>query len=570
MSLIKKKDWGSVIKRMQSHKSDARKAERGDWLPIHELFYYGKGEAPLECVKAIVDAYPDAIRATTNRGKMALHLALYYGDDLLHVDVVKLLLDNFKDAVFIGDKYRQLPLHLASKCNVDIVKILIAANSDACAVKAWNGWLPLHHFVHYDGYDEALMALITAYPKGVFIKDNKGKVPKQLARTDAIRQILCREEKIARGQLEDGEEYSYTEETTKSEDISDGMKSVEHEMNDSSDDEPGAESDDESDDELEDEASHESDDHSSTSDLDKPPRLVKIEDVQSTTPARELRTPTKYSLRARRQVNYSENSFFHSLPQSRRERVEEKVQTENMPSESESESESANNDDQQEQAENCVSNSDVIIQPQDEDQGMAQPEDEDQGMAQPEDEDQGMAQPEDEEQGMTQPQEEQGTSVQITESKKRARDDNINRGTFQAKRPCPESVKSSATAFSKLPGAIAEIEASFGLVPSTNQSFLDRIGTVEELLFGMRQTGFLMTRLNALYNIDHARSVSWKDVIAKLELIVGVESLNDQNLTMRLESLERTMWGDECVEENKKDALLTRLKELVDVCNTTW
>mmetsp|Transcript_52025 Transcript_52025/g.62608 ORF Transcript_52025/g.62608 Transcript_52025/m.62608 type:complete len:590 (+) Transcript_52025:259-2028(+) len=441
-------------------------------LPIHRIFYYGRGETSLECVRILLDACPDSIKAKTNRGELIIHFALYFGDRRMSVDIIKLLLERHKDAVHIGDEDKRLPLHLAGKCSSQVVTAVIEADPEACKVRACNGWLPLHCFVYFDGNEEAVMTIINAYPEALLIPDNKGNTPKQLVKSEAIRKLLLREEGVLRAKQ------------TNTTSLLNGITTAAVSDNE---DEPAK--------------------LSSGNDVAKPHVVVKVEDTNETT-----ETPTN---EPDKQADVSYDIVMQPCSQ---------------PNQPEATITSANTTAQPAGDDNSTSGNDTI----------------------------------------TERLEVVEASVQIQELWNRTRGGSIKRGTYQAKIARLESARSPSDPLNKLPYAIADRESMFGLVPAPNQSFLDRIGAVEVAVFGESQKGWLMPRIDALFNIDQKNSAVWEDLIAQMEKAVGIESVVNKNIAARVEGLERAIWGDEYVEAKNKNGYLPRLKELADMCNVVW
>jgi len=160
------------------------------------------------------------------------------------------------------------------------------------------------------------------------------------------------------------------------------------------------------------------------------------------------------------------------------------------------------------------------------------------------------------------PQQQYKTSSHLQQSSKRPKESN-EITPFQAKKACTSNAAGLLSPSDNLTCAIAERESMFGIIPTTNQKYCERVGAIEEVVFGERRQGSLMSRINALLYCDQDGNLTWNYVIKELEDTLGNDNLSNENVVVRVEGLERTIWGDECVEVNRGTNLRLRVKALV-------
>lgn len=163
------------------------KEKRSGWLPLHEACRYQGTKYSI--VKAILDAYPQAIFEQTPKGSTPLHLITSFAAD--NIDVLRLILNAHPEAVYIRamgsdgspsstqssgcsswlDGPGWLPLHYVIRFfgdSYDSVQIIAAANPFVLITRC-HGWLPIHLAIRYSPNDlNLLRILLDAFPGNYF------------------------------------------------------------------------------------------------------------------------------------------------------------------------------------------------------------------------------------------------------------------------------------------------------------------------------------------------------------------------------------------------------------------
>ena len=146
---IGKRNWPEVLQHMEASR-DKQHNDAQDWrkhpnngaryLPIH---YCCKYKAPLQVMRAMVEAYPEGLSAASQEFDMLpLHLACQHGCSPAIMD---LLLEHYPYAASTMDAHGLLPLHLACTegTSVPVVQALLRANPHAAGVPDRRGMTPL-------------------------------------------------------------------------------------------------------------------------------------------------------------------------------------------------------------------------------------------------------------------------------------------------------------------------------------------------------------------------------------------------------------------------------------------
>lgn len=149
------------------------------FLPLHSAC---SGGASLEVLNLLIQAYPESVDVETidDRRKPSDCLK----EALSHLDYNEF--DNDFDKFHLAsNKVHMLLLHNASAAgySVHLVKLLLEAFPESCAITDENGMLPLHHACTSSNVSESVniaMVLLDAYPESSNIKDNQGRTAWQL------------------------------------------------------------------------------------------------------------------------------------------------------------------------------------------------------------------------------------------------------------------------------------------------------------------------------------------------------------------------------------------------------
>jgi len=150
-------------------------------LPIHLAL---KFQAHEDLIVALVDAYPEALTLTDEKGRTPLHLACLLKTKSA-LSVVNYLLDRYPKAAKHRDNRRKIPLHLALKfqAHENIIMTLINAYPEALKLADGKGRTPLHLacFLKTKSALPVVNYLLDRYPEAVKCRDIRGKIPLHLA-----------------------------------------------------------------------------------------------------------------------------------------------------------------------------------------------------------------------------------------------------------------------------------------------------------------------------------------------------------------------------------------------------
>ena len=150
-------------------------------LPIHLAL---KFQAHEDLIVALVDAYPEALTLTDEKGRTPLHLACLLKTKSA-LSVVNYLLDRYPGAAKHRDNRSKVPLHLALKfqAHEDIIMTLINAYPEALKLADGKGRMPLHLacFLKTKSALPVVNYLLDRYPEAVKCRDIRGKIPLHLA-----------------------------------------------------------------------------------------------------------------------------------------------------------------------------------------------------------------------------------------------------------------------------------------------------------------------------------------------------------------------------------------------------
>jgi len=161
--------------------------DRYGMLPVHEAAV-GRN---IDKVELLLARDPDAASKMTNDESLPLHLACgsYHG----YLEVVKALFDAFPQAIHMCNREGQIPFELASNLktsDLDIINFLEAHQlayareaNDTTAMETpdENGWLPLHHALKNKASLGSIKLLVESSPLALQVADPKGVYPLHIA-----------------------------------------------------------------------------------------------------------------------------------------------------------------------------------------------------------------------------------------------------------------------------------------------------------------------------------------------------------------------------------------------------
>lgn len=199
-------DWQAAIAEVQErHPLDAQKWTNrtgffdGDHeasvLPIHIACSLN---APLEVVRAIVEAYPACLRAKeTSFKRLPIHVACMFSAP---VNVIEYLAQEYVAGTLEPDTLGRLSIHYA--CNngalMDVVQTLLRVNSASTLYGDCNGWLPLHVAIRCGASTEVVREIVRVCPAAVAMKTKKSSTALSLAekvqaknKKDVIETLNC-------------------------------------------------------------------------------------------------------------------------------------------------------------------------------------------------------------------------------------------------------------------------------------------------------------------------------------------------------------------------------------------
>jgi hypothetical protein len=131
-------------------------------LPLHFAITRKRS---LDLVNALLEAYPEAVKAEMTKWGLPLRLSLEFGAS---DDVVLAVLAAYTDAARdTGSKdSSMLPLHIAiiKKRSLDVIKALFDAFPKAAEARLYWGELPLSLALRLEVSDDVVLALLAAYP----------------------------------------------------------------------------------------------------------------------------------------------------------------------------------------------------------------------------------------------------------------------------------------------------------------------------------------------------------------------------------------------------------------------
>jgi ankyrin repeat protein len=147
---IHARDWKGAMKLL---KIDSTYAQRGVILPLHLAC---EANAPINVIKSLIKAHPDAVRAKCgSRDRLPLHYHLASTTtSSCHCcpseSVISLLIESYPDSTRVGDINSELPIHLACQArsaNIsgNIFAMLLTSYPEGACARDINGYYPLDY-----------------------------------------------------------------------------------------------------------------------------------------------------------------------------------------------------------------------------------------------------------------------------------------------------------------------------------------------------------------------------------------------------------------------------------------
>ena len=182
-------DWNAVLTDIEFHPQNAKiweyrpgffdgKQHETSVLPLHIACSL---HAPLHVVKAIVEAYPKALRTKdTTFERLPIHVACQFS---ARPEVIKYLIKASRATALEADISGRLPIHYACSNGSDptVIKALLEANPASALYADYSGWLPIHVAISFGASTQVIKELIVANPASVTLKTKKGSTTVKLA-----------------------------------------------------------------------------------------------------------------------------------------------------------------------------------------------------------------------------------------------------------------------------------------------------------------------------------------------------------------------------------------------------
>ncbi|KAL7539157.1 hypothetical protein ACHAWF_006318 [Thalassiosira exigua] len=182
-------DWQSVIAEIECHPRQTRMwsiqpgffdgQHESQVLPIHVACSL---HAPLQVVRAIVEAYPECLEKKESSFKrLPIHTACQFAAP---AGVIEYLAQENVAGTLEPDNLGRLPLHYACSngASMEVVETLLRANPASVSFRDHDGWSPLHVAVRLGASTEVIRKMITVCPASVAMKTNKQSTPLKLAK----------------------------------------------------------------------------------------------------------------------------------------------------------------------------------------------------------------------------------------------------------------------------------------------------------------------------------------------------------------------------------------------------
>lgn len=147
-------------------------------LPLHVAVSL---RAPLHVIRAIVEAYPDALGVKeTSFKRLPLHISTQFGASC---DVVQYLVQQHPAAALEADILGRLPIHYScsNAAPLPTIRTLLQANPAATLYSDYNGWLPLHVAIYLGAETDVIREFLVTCPAAVSLETKKGSTALSLA-----------------------------------------------------------------------------------------------------------------------------------------------------------------------------------------------------------------------------------------------------------------------------------------------------------------------------------------------------------------------------------------------------
>lgn len=164
--VVRERQWRTIQLRCQTHADEATRLDRRGRSCLHAVC---AKKPPLTVVKALVQASEAQVLVKgDNHGRTPLAIAISSNASL---DIIEFLLDTEPRAASVQDHLDRLPLHLAcigyDYGQLELVRLLIAVNSQACRHESRNGRTPLHLAIEGGASVHVIQLLTKTFPEAV-------------------------------------------------------------------------------------------------------------------------------------------------------------------------------------------------------------------------------------------------------------------------------------------------------------------------------------------------------------------------------------------------------------------
>jgi ankyrin repeat protein len=151
---------------LRTHPRSIRDVDTNGWRPLHHAVH---GEAPLEIVRLLVDAWEEALlERTDDDGSTPLHYAVSSRSGPF-LEVLEFLVERRPHALRVKDTRGYLPRHVAArfKASAEVVQRLVERCPEALLIEDGAGWLPLHGAVDAWAPLAVIRCLVGAQPQAL-------------------------------------------------------------------------------------------------------------------------------------------------------------------------------------------------------------------------------------------------------------------------------------------------------------------------------------------------------------------------------------------------------------------
>lgn len=133
-----------------------------------------------QTIQQILQQYPDAVKATNDKGDLPVHLACFNEASL---QVVELLVSYYPESLRIQDSQGSLAIHWAcfGTSPLIVIQVLLLHYPESIAAKTHKGQIPLHYACHDAGRLDVVKVLCEKFPKGIREKNKHGMLPLHIA-----------------------------------------------------------------------------------------------------------------------------------------------------------------------------------------------------------------------------------------------------------------------------------------------------------------------------------------------------------------------------------------------------